>query len=86
MTQRMRLHEAAFINNHHYQRGDIIELPDGVKGPHRAMRVNQDKIDYGTNPPIDANREVGALEDRPLYDLVDEDGKTIEPAKTEAKP
>jgi len=74
MPQRIRLKEAAFIGNHRYEAGEIVTLADGVKGPHRAMRRSHDKIDYGTNPPIDANRQVGELEDVPLYDVVKEDG------------
>ena len=42
---RIRLREAAFINNHRYERGEIVTLPDGVKGPHRATRVAQDRVD-----------------------------------------
>lgn len=45
-------------------------LSAGVKGPHRAVRKSHDRIDYGTNPPIDANRILGEIEDVPLYDVL----------------
>jgi hypothetical protein len=67
---RIRLHEPTIINGHRHARGDIVEIPDGSKGPHRAMRKSADKIDYSTDPPIDANHVTGEFEDVPLYDII----------------
>jgi len=82
---RVRLKEACFIDNHRYVRDEIITVPDDWKGPYRSMRKSHDKIDYGTNPPIDANRQVGELIDVPLHEIVDESGKPIS-TQQEAKP
>ncbi len=81
MPQRIRLHETMFIGGRLYDRGEIVTLPDGAKGPHRAVRISHDKIDYSTDPAIDANREIGKLEDVPLFDVVDENGKVVDQPK-----
>jgi hypothetical protein len=68
---RIRLKETCEFAGRIYQRGEELILPDGMKGPMRAQRKLQDRIDYSTNPPIDANRQLGELEDVPLYDVVE---------------
>jgi len=72
--QRIRIKEKVFFEGKVYGPGDILTLPDGIKGPHRAISRNEDRIDYGTNPPIDANRRIGDIEDVPLYDVLDGSG------------
>ncbi len=70
---KIRLTEPCFFNNHLHQAGDVIDLPEGVRGPHRAVRKSHDRIDYSEDPPIDANRALGQLDDVPLYEIVKED-------------
>jgi|HubBroStandDraft_4_1064222.scaffolds.fasta_scaffold640171_2 hypothetical protein len=67
---RIRLKEACQFGGRLCAAGEIVTLPDGVKGPHRAVRKTHDRIDYSTNPPIDANRLLGDVIDVPLYDEV----------------
>jgi hypothetical protein len=78
---RIRLKTQFFMDGHLYQPGEIVTLPDGVKGPHR-MRVSSndrtdpsqppphDRIDYGTDPAVDANRLLPGVEEEPLFDVV----------------
>lgn len=74
---RIRLKAPFFFQNHLYQPGEIVDLPDGVQGPHKSRTVSHDKIDYGTNDPIDANRMLGEVALEALYEEVVE-----EPAPT----
>jgi len=69
--QRIRIKDRVFFEGRVREPGEEISLPDGVKGPHRAVSHAEDRIDYGTNPPIDANRRIGDIEDVPLYDVLD---------------
>ncbi len=72
---KIRLTEPCFFNNHMHQAGEVIDLPDGMRGPHRAERRSHDRIDYQDDPPIDANRMLGRIEDVPLFESVKEDGQ-----------
>jgi hypothetical protein len=67
---RIRLKETCQFGGRLCAAGEVVLLPDGVKGPHRATRKSQDRIDYRTSPPIDANRILGEIEDVPLYDVL----------------
>jgi hypothetical protein len=67
---RIRLREVCQFGGRLCAAGEVVLLPDGIKGPHRATRKSQDRIDYRTNPPIDANRILGEIEDVPLYDVL----------------
>ena len=67
---RIRLKERCFIGGRLCEPGEVVTLAEGQKGPTRSVRTNSDKIDYGTNPPIDANRRIGEVVDVPLYDVV----------------
>jgi hypothetical protein len=67
---RIRLKERCQFLGRIYERGEEVILPDGVRGPHRTVQKSMDKIDYGTNPPIDANRIIGDVVDVPLYEEV----------------
>ena len=67
---RIRLKEKVQFAGRVYDRGEEVIIPDGIKGPHRAVRRSHDKIDYSTNPAIDANRDLGKLVDEPLYDVI----------------
>jgi hypothetical protein len=67
---RIRLKETCQFGGRLCEAGEIVALPDGVKGPHRATRKSQDRIDYGTKPPLYANRILGEIEDVPLYDVL----------------
>jgi hypothetical protein len=69
-AERVRLHGPCFFNNHLHGPGDVIELPKGVEGPHKSRAVSQDKIDYGTDPSIDANRILGEVALDPLFDVI----------------
>lgn len=73
---KIRLHARAFIGGVLHERGAIVDLPKGVKGPHRAKEIEQaDKIDYDPSNGLDANRERRRVEDVALYDVVEEDSK-----------
>jgi hypothetical protein len=78
---RIRLKAPFFFQNHLYQPGEIVELPEGVEGPHRSKTVSHDKIDYGTNPSIDANRILGDIALEPLFDVVEEEGESKDKPK-----
>jgi hypothetical protein len=67
---RIRLKEACQFGGRLCAAGEVVTLAEGVRGPHRAVRKTQDRIDYGTSPPIDANRILGDVVDVPLYDEV----------------
>ncbi len=69
---RIRLKEKCHFAGKVYQAGEELILPDGIKGPHRPVRKTPDRIDYATDPPIDANRDISTFVDEPLYDVVDE--------------
>lgn len=73
---RIRLKERCQFLGRLYEPGEELILPDGVRGPHRVVRKSHDRIDYSTDPPIDANRMIGEVVDEPLFDVVEEpDGK-----------
>lgn len=72
---RIRLKAPCFFQNHLYQPGEIIDLPEGMEGPHKSRSVSHDQIDYGTNPSIDANRILGKVELEPLFDVVEDEPK-----------
>lgn len=77
---RIRLKAPFFFQNHRYEAGDIVDLPEGVPGPHRSRSITHDKIDYGTDPSIDANRILGESVLEPLFDVVDEPTEENDPA------
>lgn len=70
---RIRLKVPCFFNNHRHDQGDVIELPKDVAGPHKSRAVSQDKIDYGTDPSIDANRILGEVALDPQFDVIEHD-------------
>lgn len=77
-----RLHEA----------GEIIDVPDDWKIPKRARRKSPDKIDYTTDPAIDAQHLPGEFEDVPLAEEVKpempsfaDDQRPIEPGEEHGK-
>jgi hypothetical protein len=72
---RIRLKEACQFGGRLCAAGDVVTLAEGVRGPHRAVRKTQDRIDYGTSPPIDANRILGDVVDVPLYDEVPDESE-----------
>lgn len=69
---KIRLKTKAFINNHLHGPGDIVDLPEGVKGPVRMVTIKHEKIDYGTDPSVDANRILPEMREEPLYEEVKE--------------
>jgi hypothetical protein len=66
---RIRLKEACFLNNHRYNRGDIVTLPDGVRGPHRTVRQADEKFFNGNLTPEDY-RVLAELCDEPLFEIL----------------
>jgi hypothetical protein len=72
MPKRIRLLAPAQIDGQLLPAGSIVTLADGVRGPHRAVHKTHDRIDYGTDPEIDANRIAGEIEDQPLYVELDD--------------
>ena len=69
-ARRVRLHTRSFLDNHLHEPGDVVELAPGVEGPHKSRTVSHDRIDYGTNPPVDANRILGEIALDPLFDVI----------------
>jgi hypothetical protein len=76
MTMRIRLH-TNFFQNHLYERGDIVDLPDGVEGPHGSQQVSHDRIDYDPANGLDANRLLGKVKRLPLFDVIGEDDMLV---------
>jgi hypothetical protein len=60
------------MNNHRYAAGEIVTLPDGVRGPHRTVRPAYDHIAW-INPSADAIRNLAEICDVPLYDVLPEE-------------
>lgn len=84
---RIRLKAPCFFNNHLYQPGDIIDLPEGVEGPHKSRAVSMDRIDYDPKNSLDANRILGDVALEPLFDVVEDEPKTeAEPVALLEKP
>lgn len=73
-AMRIRLKAPFFFTGHLYQPGDVVDLPDGVRGPHRAVQLGPDRIDYDPSNGLDANHTPGQIVDEPLYDEVKEEG------------
>jgi hypothetical protein len=68
----IRLKERCFLLGRRYMAGETVRLPEGMMGPHRAVRKSQDRIDYSIDPAIDANRIPGEMVDEPLYEVIPE--------------
>lgn len=71
---RIRLTERCHMMGRIHVAGEIVELPDGTKGPHKTVRTSVDRIDYGTTQAVDANRLLGEMEDVPLYEILPDEG------------
>lgn len=67
---RIRLLAPMIFNGHRCEPGDIVDLPDGVRGPYHAVRRKPDVIDYDPQNGIDANHTPGHLVDEPLFEEV----------------
>jgi hypothetical protein len=65
---RIRLHSRTISMS-----GDIVDLPDGVEGPHGSRQVSHDRIDYDPANGLDANRLLGKVKRVPLFDIIEED-------------
>jgi hypothetical protein len=73
MPQLCRLKTKALIDGAVRDPGYVFTLPDGVRGPHRAVAASHDRIDYDIANGIDANRILPTTMDEPLYDVLDEE-------------
>lgn len=73
MGKRIRLLTACHIGGKICEAGEIVMLADGDRGPHKAVHRSHDRIDYGTNPPVDANRILGDIIDVPLFEEIEEE-------------
>jgi hypothetical protein len=69
---RIRLNAPFFYNNHRYDIGDIVDLAEGIEGPHGSRQVTLDRISYDTTDGLDANRLLGKVEREPLFEVVEE--------------
>lgn len=69
---RIRLKAPFFFQGHLHQPGDIVDLPDGVRGPHKTAQRTLDRIDYDPANGLDANRILGDVLDEPLFDVIEE--------------
>lgn len=79
---RIRLKAPFFFANHLYQPGEIVDLPEGVPGPHKSRAVSPDRIDYDPANGLDANHVPGEAALEPLFDVVEDEKPEVE-AKTE---
>jgi hypothetical protein len=68
----IHLKECCYIAGRMHMAGETVRLPDGVLGPHRAVRKSADRIDYSIDPAIDANRIPGEMVDEPMYEVIPE--------------
>lgn len=68
---RMRLKAPCFINNHRYRPGEIVTLPDGIKGPHRTVR-QADAHFFGRDLTAADYQKLAAACDEPLYEELPE--------------
>lgn len=82
---RIRLKAPFFFANHLYQPGEIVDLPEGVPGPHKSRAVAPDRIDYDPANGLDANHVPGDTALDPLFDVV-EDEKPEAEAVAEPQP
>jgi hypothetical protein len=57
MPQRIRLLTSAQISNHVYGPGEVVALPDGVRGPHRSVSVGGVLHDEPLYVPVDEAME-----------------------------
>ena len=78
---RIRLLTPCFINGTRHNAGDIVVLPDGVRGPHRAIHKTEDRVDY--DPANETDRLLAEVEDVPLYEEVTNEPEPNEPQKPE---
>jgi hypothetical protein len=69
MAMRIRLKESAFVDNHRYERGDIVTLPDGVRGPHRTVRQADERFFNGNLKP-EHYRILAERCDEPLFEIL----------------
>jgi hypothetical protein len=83
---RIRLKAPCFFNNHLCEAGEIIDLPEGMEGPHRARAVSLDRIDYDPKNGLDANRILGEIAMEPLFDVIDGPKKTDGEIEKAVKP
>src|SRR5262245_2740395 len=72
---RIRLKAPFFFRNHKYEPGDIVDLPEGIEGPHGSSRVAHDRIDYDVANGIDANRILGEVKRHPLFEILEEESE-----------
>lgn len=70
---RIRLKAPFFFNNHRYEPGEIVDLPEGVPGPHKSRAVSPDRIDYDPANGLDANHVPGEVALEPLFDVVEDE-------------
>lgn len=68
---KIRLKERCFFQGHLHQAGDVITLPDGMRGPHRAVRKGAPAIDYDPGNGLDANHTIGETVDEPLFEEIE---------------
>lgn len=68
--KRYRLTAPAQMDGAVRGRGHEFTLAEGQMGPHRAVRVTHDHIDYDPANGIDANHVPGEMKDEPLYEEV----------------
>lgn len=69
---RIRLKAPFYFRGHLHQPGDVVDLPEGAAGPHRAVQVSVDRISYDPANGLDANRILGEIREEPLFDIVEE--------------
>ena len=67
---KIRLHRPFFFQNHLYAAGEIVDLPEGVEGPHGSEQISPDRISYDTSDGLDANRILGEVRRVPRFDEV----------------
>lgn len=68
----IRLKEPCIIAGRMCVAGDVVRLPDGVMGPHRAVHSGHDLVDFGNDRTTQGARIFSDVVDVPLYDVINE--------------
>lgn len=75
---RLRLKTKFVYQGRVYQPGEIVDLPDGVRGPHRAVTRTPDAIDFKSRGSDHANHLISEVVDEPLYEELPDENTVAE--------
>jgi hypothetical protein len=69
-AKRILLKVPCFIGGQRYTAGEIVTLPDGVRGPHRTVHQASKHVAWTINRSDAAIRNLAEICDVPLYDVL----------------